>query len=171
MKVNLSPSSLLEHARSDEGRKQIRYVGVSVVFVPFGQLLIQGTGKFVFDGDYTKASILSSLILILPNFFANKYFVWREVSKDNLRTQILVFWVAALLGVSFATLLTYLVEERFRGQGVTEQIAVFIAQLLGFGVVWVVRYLVLDRWIFKVTHHGEEPDEDELEMMHGDVPI
>ena len=45
------------------------------------------------------------------------------------------------------------------------------ALLLGFGVVWVVRYLVLDRWIFKVTHHGEEPDEDELEMMHGDVPI
>ena len=112
-----------------------------------------------------------ALILILPNFFANKYFVWKEVSKDNLRTQILVFWIAGILGVSFATLLTYLVEEQFRGQGLTEQIAVFTAQLIGFGVVWVVRYLVLDRWIFKVTHHGEEPDEDELEMMHGDVPI
>jgi putative flippase GtrA len=169
--VNLSPSSLLEHARSDEGRKQIRYVGVSVVFVPLGQIMIQVLGTFVFDGDYTKASILSALILILPNFFANKYFVWREVSKDNLRTQILVFWIAGILGVSFATLLTYLVEEQFRGQGLTEQIAVFTAQLIGFGVVWVVRYLVLDRWIFKVTHHGEEPDEDELDMMHGDVPI
>jgi hypothetical protein len=73
--------------------------------------------------------------------------------------------------VSFATLLTWLVEKQFRGRGLTEQVAVFSAQLLGFGVVWVVRYLVLDRWIFKVTHHGEEPGEDELEMMHGDVPI
>ncbi|MEX0767108.1 MAG: GtrA family protein [Microthrixaceae bacterium] len=169
--MNLSPTALVEHARSEQGRKQIRYVGVSVVFVPLGQIMIQVLGTFVFDGDYTKASILSALILILPNFFANKYFVWREVSQDNLRTQILVFWIAGILGVSFATLLTWLVEEQFRDKGLTEQIAVFTAQLLGFGVVWVVRYLVLDRFIFKVTHHGEEPDADELDMMHGDVPI
>ena len=47
----------------------------------------------------------------------------------------------------------------------------FFAQLLGFGLVWIGRYIILDRWLFKVTHHGEEPDEDELDMLHGDLPI
>ena len=54
---------------------------------------------------------------------------------------------------------------------IIEPIAVFFAQLLGFGSVWVGRYIILDRWLFKVTHHGEEPDEDDLEMLHGDLPI
>ena len=38
--MNLSPSSVLAHARSAEGRKQLRYAGVSIVFVPLGQILL-----------------------------------------------------------------------------------------------------------------------------------
>src|SRR3712207_6982278 len=30
-----------EHSRSEEGRKQLRYLGVSVVFVPLGQAFVQ----------------------------------------------------------------------------------------------------------------------------------
>lgn len=166
-----STNALMGHARSDEGRKQIRYVGVSLVFVPLGQVLIQVLARAYFDGDHVKASIASAAILIIPNFFANKYVVWRNTSNDNLRTQIIVFWVAGLLGVSFATFLTWVVEQWFNDKGWLESLAVFVAQIVGFGVVWVLRYLVLDRWLFKVTRHGEEPSEDELEMMHGDVPI
>ncbi len=170
--MNLSPSSVLAHARSAEGRKQLRYAGVSVVFVPIGQVLIQLLGKFAFDRNYTLASVVAALILTLPNFFANKYLVWKETSSDNLRTQVLVFWVAAIVGVTFATGLTWLVEQQVHDKAAwIEGSAVFVAQLIGFGVVWVVRYLVLDRWIFKVTHHGEEPGEDDLEMLHGDLPI
>ena len=55
--------------------------------------------------------------------------------------------------------------------GLIENAAVFAAQLLGFGIVWIGRYLILDRFIFKVIHHGEEPDDDQLDMLHGDLPI
>ena len=169
--MKISPAAVLDHARSDEGRKQIRYAAVSVVFVPVGQVLIQVLGALVFDRNYTTASIVSAAILTVPNFFANKMFVWRDTSKDRLRTQVLVFWVAAMLGVAAATGLTYLVEQQVHDEGLIEPIAVFFAQLLGFGIVWVGRYVILDRWLFKVTHHDEEPDEDDLEMLHGDLPI
>jgi len=169
--VKLSPAAVMDHARSDEGRKQLRYAAVSVVFVPIGQLLIQVLGAFVFDRDYTKASIVAAAILTIPNFFANRLLVWKDTTKDRLRTQILVFWVAAMLGVTIATSLTYVVEQQVHDEGIIEPIAVFFAQLLGFGIVWVGRYIILDRWLFKVTHHGEEPDEDDLEMLHGDLPI
>ncbi len=166
----------MDHARSDEGRKQIRYAAVSVVFVPIGQILIQVLAATIYkgtDNNFTYASITAAAILTLPNFFANKHYVWRETSRDNLRTQVLVFWVAAMLGVSVATGLTYMVEGwvHDRAPGVVEALAVFCAQLLGFGIVWIGRYLILDRWLFKVTHHGQEPDEDDLEMLHGDLPI
>ncbi len=170
--MKVTPSGLLEHAKSEEGRKQLRYAGVSLVFVPVGQLFIQLFAVFVFDRNYTLASLATSALLTLPNFFANKYFVWRETSKDNLRTQVLVFWVAAMLGVTFATLLTYLVEQVAKDQSqLVEGLAVFCAQLVGFGIVWVGRFLVLDKWLFKVTHHGDEPPEELLEELKREFPI
>jgi putative flippase GtrA len=184
--VKLSPQALFEHARSPEGRKQLRYAGVSVVFVPVGQITIQLLGRFAFlekhivnglvknDPNYTKASIASAAILTLPNFFANKYLVWRDTNKDNLKTQVAVFWVAAMLGVTLATLLTYFVERAVKNADTSptvESIAVFFAQLVGFGIVWVVRFLVLDRWLFKATHHGQEPSSSELNELHSELPV
>jgi putative flippase GtrA len=170
--MNVSPSALIAHARTEEGRKQLRYVGVSVVFVPVGQILVQILG-IVFDDNFTKASIVASAILTVPNFFANRHFVWRVENRDNMRTQVLVFWVAAMLGVTLATLLTFAVENALvdSPSSLTKKVAVFVAQLIGFGIVWVIRYLVLDRWLFKMTHHGEEPTPDDLDEMHGDIPI
>ena len=174
--VKISPAGVMDHARSEQGRKQLRYAAVSVVFVPVGQVMIQILAATVFSGDpnnFTWASITAAAILTLPNFFANKYLVWKAASKDNLRTQGVVFWGAAMLGVTFATLLTFVVEGwvHDRVSAVVEAMAVFVAQLVGFGIVWVGRYLILDRWIFKVTHHGAEPDEDDLDMLHGDIPV
>jgi putative flippase GtrA len=182
--VKVSPSALLEHARTDEGRKQMRYAVVSLIFVPVGQVLIQVLGAFVFSSDVTNAagvvtgkevnwvaaSIASAAILTVPNFFANKHWVWRNTSRENLRAQVAVFWVAAMLGVTFATLLTYLADYVVKSHGWVEKAAVFVAQLTGFGIVWLGRYFILDRWLFKVvTHH--DPGEDDLEMLHGDLPI
>jgi putative flippase GtrA len=174
--MKLTPSGLLEHARSPEGRKQLRYAGIAVVFVPMGQVLIQILALLIHnkhgDGNFTAASIISAAILTLPNFYANKRFVWKNTDRENLRTQVLVFWVAAMLGVTLATLLTFAVENAMTdAPSLTKKVAVFIAQLNGFGIVWVIRYLVLDRWLFKITHHGEEPTPDDLDEMHGDVPI
>jgi putative flippase GtrA len=163
---------------SEQYRKMVRYAGVSVVFVPVGQILIQILGYLIGKGggddtrSYTIASVLSAAILTLPNFFANKRYVWRDNSEDNLRTQVAVFWVAAMLGVAIATTFTYIVESAVdHRSGLVKAAAVFFAQLAGFGVVWVGRFLVLDRWIFKVTHGGEEPTPEEVEELHADLPI
>ena len=177
--MNLSPTSVLADARSAEGRKQLRYAGVSIVFVPLGQVLIQLLGALAFtttvggvkETNWVAASVTSAAILTVPNFFANKYVVWKETSRDNLRTQVIVFWVAAMLGVTFATALTFLVDWMIESHGWIEKVAVFFAQLAGFGIVWLGRYVILDRWIFKVINKGEEPDDDELDMLHGDMPI
>jgi putative flippase GtrA len=144
--MKLSPSGLLDHARSDEGRKQLRYVGVAVVFVPLGQVLIQILALFIHNkhgqANFTLASILSAAILTVPNFYANKLLVWKDTNKDKLRTQVAVFWVAAMLGVTLATLLTALVEHLARHQSHLVQAGcVFLAQCVGFGIVWVGRYL------------------------------
>ncbi len=178
--MKLSPGALLEHARTDSGKKQLRYAAISLGFVPLGQIMLQVFAQFVFhagkadDAAFTKASLLTAAILTGPNFLANKNWVWRDSSKDRLRTQVLVFWVAAMLGVAASTLLTLWVEHLMKGRDQDSLVvigSVFAAQLTGFGIVWVGRYLLLDRWLFKVTHHGDEPDADEIDDLHHDFPI
>lgn len=146
--MDVSSSSLIAYVGTEEARKKLRYAGVSAVFVPIGQGLVQVLGLWL--NDYTAASLLAAAIVTIPNFFANKYFVWRVTSGENVRSQVLVFWVAVMLGVLLATLFTYFVEMVMAGQAtLVRGAAVLFAQLLGLGIVWVGRFLILDRWLFR----------------------
>lgn len=148
--MGVSSSSLIAYVGTEETRKKLRYIGVAAGSVPIGQGLIQLLGWW-FD-NYTVASLLASTIIAVPLFFANRRFVWRIRYGENLQGQVLVFWVTAVLGVLLATLLTYFVENMTAGQATfLRGTAVFLAQMLGVAIVWVGRYLIFDRWLFKIS--------------------
>jgi putative flippase GtrA len=149
--MDLSSSGFIAYAGTEATRKKLRYASVSVAFLPIGQGLLQFLGPWL--DDYVAASLLAASIATIPNFFANKHFVWRVNSRKHLHKQVLVFWVAVMLGVSLATLFTYLVEKNvIAGQTtLVRGTTVLSAQLLGFGIVWVGRFFILDRWLFKRT--------------------
>ncbi|OBF52853.1 hypothetical protein A5787_06930 [Mycobacterium sp. 852002-50816_SCH5313054-b] len=133
------------NAHTLETRKKLRYAAVAVVFLPIGQGLIQVMGLWL--NSYTAASLLAAAIVTVPNFFANKRFVWRAASGDDLRKQVLVFWLVVMLAVALATLFTSLVDDAMSSETTPiHGAAVFLVQVLGFGVVWVGRFLILDRW-------------------------
>jgi putative flippase GtrA len=162
---------LREHLRSEEGRKQLRYAAVSLVFVPLGQVFVQFFHWTTTWPNY-QSILVTACLLTIPNYFANKLYVWKDTSKDRLRTQITVFWVAALMGTGFAMGLAQLADHLTEGSSKPVQgLWLFIAQLAGYGIVWVGRYVFLDRVIFKMTHHGEEPDAEELDELHREFPV
>ncbi|MFN8050976.1 MAG: hypothetical protein U0Q22_06050 [Acidimicrobiales bacterium] len=169
--MRFSPAVLADHARSAEGRKQLRYAGVSAVFVPLGQVIVQVL-HWATDLADPLCILITAVILTLPNYWANKNLVWRDTNNDNLRTQVTVFWVAAMLGTGFAMLLAALADRLTEGtSNVTQSIWLFVAQLAGYGTVWIGRYFFLDRWLFKVTRHGQDPTAAEISELHGEFPI
>jgi putative flippase GtrA len=150
------PSSLIAYAGAEETRKKLRYAGVSVVFVPIGQGLIQVLGILL--DDYTAALLLATAIVAFPLFFVNKHFVWRITSAENLRTQMFVFWVTAMVGLAVAAVFTYLAENMLVGQtALVRGAVVLVAQLLGIAIAWVGRFVVLDRWLFKLPADTPNP--------------
>lgn len=172
-RVKKAATAFMDHARSEAGRKKIRYAGVSVVFVPLGQAIVQLL-KWGFGVHEVWAVLIGACILTLPNYAANKYYVWKHTSKDNRATEVLVFWLAAVLGTLFAMGFVFLAGRLVpdeEGQELAHAAAIFIGQLLGYGIVWVARYLFLDRLIFKATHHGAEPPPEVLEDLHHDFPV
>jgi putative flippase GtrA len=151
----VSPSGLIAYARTEDARKKLRYAGVSLVFFPLGQGLIQVLGLWL--NDYTTASLLAWAIATVPGFFAYKRFVWRSMSRENLHRQLLVFWAAVMLTVSLTTLFSYLVQNAMADQTVfVRGAAVFCAQTLGYGIVWVGRFLMLDRWLSVKSEISDE---------------
>ncbi|WP_277950742.1 GtrA family protein [Mycobacterium paragordonae] len=100
--------------------------------------------------DYVTASVLAASIATVPNFLANRCLVWRVASRDQVHRQAVVFWLAVMAGVTLATVFTYFVEKHVDGQvTLVRGAAVLSAQLLGFGLVWIGRFVMLDRWLFK----------------------
>ena len=153
--MNPSLSGLIASADKEATRKKLRYVGVSVASVPVGQGIIQGLGLWL--GNYAAASLLTAAIVTIPSFFILKYFVWRDESRENLGGQMLAFWVVMMLAFLLATLFTYVVDHATGDQTtLIRGTAVFCAQLLAFGIVWLGRYVVLDRWLFKLP--ADVPD-------------
>jgi hypothetical protein len=153
--MNLSSSGLIRSADKEATRKKLRYAGVSVASVPIGQGLIQVLGLWL--DNYAAASLLTAAIVTVPSFFILKYFVWRHTSGENLGGQMLVFWVAMMLAFSLATLFTYIVDHATADQTtLIRGTAVLFAQLFAFGIVWVGRYLMLDRWLFNLM--GDTPN-------------
>ena len=131
----------------------MRHAGVSALFVPLTQGLIQVS--------------------------ANKHFVWRVKSREKRRSQVRVFWVAVMLGVSLAALLTYLVENAMAHQMMPIRgAAVLTAQLMGLGVIWIGRFLIPDLWLFKPGgdspswrfKQGAPPIVAELGPIWGEIP-
>lgn len=144
----------IAHARTHAARKKLRYVGVAAAFMPLGQGLIQVLGRCL--DDYTAASLLAATIVTVPNFFANKHFVWRLTTRENLRKNMLVFWLVVVLGVSLATWFTHLVDQvTVDRTTLVRGTAIFIVQLCGFGIAWIGRFFVLDRWLFKDAPHEQ----------------
>lgn len=140
--------------RNHQFRKLLRYSAVSLVFVPLGQVFVQ-VFYWLFAMREMWAVIATSVILTPPNYYANKRFVWRHKAKDNMHTEILVFWVAAILGTASAaalvTVAAHLVPQAEYGAKM-HALALFVAQLVGFGIVWVARFVFLDKLLFKAAN-------------------
>jgi hypothetical protein len=125
--------------------------GVSVLFLPVSQILLR-----VFGVSLDNCTVGSRLVAAaVANFVANKHFVGGVTSCGNLRGQARVFWVV-MLGVSLARLLIHVVARRGRSDAAWQRPRMLAAQLLGYGTVWVGRFLILDSWLFEFA--DQTPD-------------
>ncbi|MEZ5381956.1 MAG: GtrA family protein [Microthrixaceae bacterium] len=140
-------------------RKLARYSAVSLVFVPLGQVLLQ-LFHWWLGIAVVPAQLIAATILTPPNFLANKFYVWRHANRDKVRTEAVVFWVAAVLGTAFAAFCLWLVDGWLPEDSTAawvRAVGIFAAQLLGYGIVWVARFIFLDKLVFTVTHlHADD---------------
>ena len=121
----------------------IKYSMVSVVGVVMGQSFL---ALFVDLLDYepTPSNVAAVMITAIPVFMLNKRWVWSADGKLSLRREVLPFWVFTGAGLALSTGFVALADSTSDGN----PLLIKLANLSGFGVLWVAKFLFLDQVMF-----------------------
>lgn len=147
MKTSLA--TLLDRFTGGRGELAIRYSMVSVIGVVITQaelLLLIG----ILDYDPTWSNVAAVSLCAIPVFVLNKRWVWAHDGKVSFRREVLPFWVFTLAGLLISTLLVSL-AQRISDAAVVAM----AANIAGFGVLWVAKFLFLDQIMFGHTEREE----------------
>ena len=162
--------------------KGLKYVGVSVVNVLFGQALLFVFARVLKVNDDTVAeatrvmrgaiaNTLAVLISSVPAYYMSRAWVWGKRGKSELRREILPFWIFVFMGWLFSTVGVALAVHYFPAPLDApfynfNKLLVNAASIVAFGVLWVVRFFWMDKAFHLDHHHAHGPldvllDEDE----------
>ena len=130
--------------------KMLRYAGVSAITVPTNQVLL-----FFFNTvvglSAVYANVLAVSLASIPAYLLNRHWVWAKRGRHSFLNEVLPFWIMAFAGLVLSTFAVAVVAARW-----DNPIAIGLANLFAFGVLWIVRYVIMDQWLFKVIHHHED---------------
>lgn len=164
--MHLSPGDLKKLLRSPTGIKLIKYSAVSVVGVVITQVLI-----VILHAGMGVSSVWTNILAVglsaLPAYFLNRAWVWGKRGKSHLTKEIIPFWAFAFAGLVLSTVIVALIAGNpAAGQkpSAGETVRIMIGNLAGFGLLWIARFLVLDRLLFGSHHHTAFSDEIEAEI-------
>jgi len=156
--------------RTTEGRKKLRYAMVSVVAVPIGTV-----GVLVFNlvgAPAGVAAVLGNSCAAVPSYILNRYWAWGKNDKNRLFSEILPFWGLTLVGIGFSFIVGHEAGQVTRHHGITgaaRLVILLAANIAGFGVLWVAKYIIFNKLLFVVHHPDAAPADRDAEHAHGDA--
>jgi len=168
-------SILMSEVTQDSGRSAtamarvkthgLKYSAVSVVNVVIGQGLL-----FLFVNaahlGATTSNVLAVSISAVPAYLMNRAWVWGRRGKHDFKREVVPFWGFALLGLIVSTVAVTVATQVFDVPVRPEDWKKFvpsIASLSAFGVLWVIKFFVLDAVIFGPHHHLKDFEEGLLD--------
>ncbi len=140
-----SLSSLIDFVKTDLA-KLMRFAAVSAVTVPLGLLLLWVFLEVV-EMRPVVANIVSVTLSTIPNYILNRYWVWNKRDINSFSREVAPFWAMALLGAFLSSVLVAIADV------FTDLSFVFLAaNFCAFGVVWVLKFFVLEKYLFGTGH-------------------
>lgn len=166
--MDLSPSGLLELARTPHGKKMVRYTLVSVISVVVSQivlLLLFGA----FHWTARSANIAACAVATVPSYELNRKWAWGKHGKSHFWKEVAPFWGLAFLGLAFSTWSADFAEssvQRHHYSHSVQTVVVAFAALAAFGVLWVGKFVIFNKVLFK-SHPATLEDEPALDGRTG----
>lgn len=121
----------------------MRFAGVSLVgTIATHALLWLLVGRWNWHG--APANLVAVSLVSVPGYLANRHWVWeRQRGQHSLRGEVAPYWAMSFSGLFLSTLFAWLAYR-----ATPHAWAVSVANLSGFGVLWLAKFHLFDRFIF-----------------------
>ena len=86
------------------------------------------------------ANIFAACVMSIPAYLLARAWVWEVDGRHDMRRHVLPFWAITFAGLVVSTVFAAIADSAF-GAG----IAVNLASLVGYFIVWVAKFFLLDR--------------------------
>ena len=158
------PRVLVAHARTEAGMRAIRYSATSLICVAITQVLIIVFYKGVRLNE-VESNLAATMLTSIPAFALNKYWVWGKKGRAHMRREVIPFWIFTVAGWALSTFFVVLVVNATKTPANPDgnKLAVQAANIMGFGCLWVLKYLFLDKIMFGAKHHTPYDEDMERE--------
>jgi hypothetical protein len=137
-----------------------RYSLLSLVTVPTGYTLLL-VARHLWDINAGLLNLMVGTVLTPPSFLLYRWLVWPRGSGRGVAADMFSFWKTVIVGGLAASALIAIADALFRANGPL----IVLAGLAGQGVVFLARFLWLDKFSYspdrnssKKQSAGDEPD-------------
>lgn len=134
------------------GRKLLRFGAVSAVNVVVTQSLLFGA-LTVLAWSGVASNIFAVTVSAVPAYLLSRYWVWQKRGRNHVFKEVIPFWSLAVLGLLLSTAAVWYVETNWD----PHPLVINVTNLAAFGVIWVTKFLILDRLLFKADAGSDEP--------------
>jgi putative flippase GtrA len=134
-----------------------RYLVVSVMNVVLGEVVL-GLSYLVLHWSAVTAAVVAVAVTTVPAYFLNRTWVWGRTGRSHLVKEVIPFWVLSLVYLMLSVGATQAVEAAARSVTTSRPLRTVIimsAILIASGVLWLLRFCVLDTLVFSGRTRGD----------------
>ena len=135
----------------NHGLKLLRYCGVSVVNVIIGVATLFVCLE-LFGINRVTSNVVAWAVSTVPAYLLSRYWVWEQTGSNSVKREVAPFWILGLIGLSLSTLCIWVA-----GFASESTFVLVGANFCAYGCVWVAKYLVLDRLMWR-SNDGHKVD-------------
>jgi putative flippase GtrA len=154
---------LWRFSQTPQGSKMVRYTLVSAISALISLMLLTLIFGVLRLGTEVQCTLTANILAGVPSYLLNRRWVWKKGGRSHIWREIVPFWVMSIIGILFA-LYTASLAQSFANthhlQHLARTVLVVGANVAAFGILWVLKFLILNRLFSEIADHeiGAEPE-------------
>lgn len=148
-----------------EGRKLFRYSMVSVISTAVSFFVLAIVYGVLRLWTEVPSAIFANSVATFPSYWLNRQWAWGKSGRSHLLKEVIPFWTMAAIGIAFSIVGAAFARHiglKYNLDHLSQTIIVLTANVLSFGVFWILKLLLFNR-IFHVSELEEVEEHLELE--------
>ena len=108
----------------------------------------------VFSVPAMVANVVTTALATLPSYHLNRRWTWQRRDVSDPWREIAPFWALSFAGLALSTITVGIADRWATQMALTPALrtaAILVGHLGGFGLLWIVQFILLDRVLFGRT--------------------